>query len=568
LSGIGKVQRRWRTSGKLSGIINKLCGSILAALLLFIAACANQQSPAIAAPQSITVSSELAPEQIISRHLYTDPRSLDPSLATAVVDQIVLQDLFEGLVTLAKDGTPIPGTASSWDISADGKTWTFHIRKNARWSNGAPVTANDFVYAWRRQVDPATGSEYSQALAPIENALDIASGTVPVNKLGVESAGPQTLVVHLHAPTPYLPGLLTNPYLLPIYEPAVKQWGEAWTQPQHMIGNGAFTLADRVINGHITLLKNPAYWDAEHVRLTRVNYLVVPDFDAAVNRYLSGDLDWTDRVTANQKIRLQRLLGDQVVIVPMYGQLFFSFNLTKPPFADNPKLRQALNMALDRDVLTKYVRHGIEIPGYGILPPLPGYDPYVPDWAKLSTEDRHALARKLYQEAGYSDKHPLETVLTYPSSGADIRQLIEALSAMWLTNLGAKIQIYDVEFKVMLQMRQQKQPTFYWDAWFGDFPDPFTFMQLFQTGNGMNAGEYSDPRYDALIDQASNTNDQTVRFQLFHQAEALLDHDAPTVPVYTWASTHLVKPYVKGWQTNVMDRNLSQYMYILAHKES
>jgi oligopeptide transport system substrate-binding protein len=546
----------------------KILCSALATLLLFLTACANQQSPALAPAPAITVSSELATDQVINRHLEADPRSLDPSLAEAVVDQIVLQDLFEGLVTLAEDGSTIPGAASSWETSADGKTWTFHLRKNSKWSNGAPVTADDFVYAWRRLVDPATGSEYSQALAPIENALDIASGNAPVSKLGVESAGPQTLIVHLHAPTAYLLGLLANMYMYPIYAPAVKQWGETWTQPGHMIGNGAFTLSDRVINGHITLLKNPLYRDADHVRLTRVNYVVVSDYDAAMNRYLSGDLDFTDRVTSSQKIRLQRLLGDQVVIEPTFAQTFFSFNMMKPPFSNNPKLRMALDVALDRDILSKYVRRGIDIPGYSIMPPLPGYDPVVPNWAKLSTEDRHALARKLYQEAGYSDKHPLETLLTYPSAGADVRQYMEALSAMWLTTLGAHIQIYNVEFKVLLQMKQQKEPVFYWDAWFGDFPDPFTFMQLFQTGNGMNDGDYSNPRYDALIDQASNTNDQAVRYQLFHQAEAILEEDVPTIPVYTWSSTHLIKPYVKGWQSNVMDRNLSQYMYILAHKES
>ena len=567
MSGIG-IRTQLCTPTPASGRSSKFGFSLLAVLLLFLTACANQQQFAVTSAQTISVSSALAADQVLNRHLEAEPRSLDPSLGTAVVDELILEDLFEGLVTVAEDGSTIPGTASSWETSADGKTWTFHIRKDARWSNGAPVTADDFVYAWRRQVDPMTGSQYSQALAPIVNAMDIASGNMPVDKLGVESTGPATLIVHLNAPTPYLLGLLTNMYLLPIYAPAVKQWGNAWTQPGHMISNGAFTLADRVINGHITLLKNPDYWDAEHVHLTKVNYLVVSDFNAAINQYLSGDLDLTDRVPADVKERLQMMLGDQVVISPEFASTYFSFNMTKPPFAGNTKLRQALNIAVDRDVFCKYVRRGIETPAYGIMPPLPGYDPYIPEWAKLSTDDRHALARKLYHEAGYSDRHPLETVLTYPSGGADIRQMMEALSAMWLVNLGAKVQIYNVEFKVLLEMREQKLPVLYWDAWFGDFPDPFTFMQLFQTGNGMNAGAYSNPQYDALIDQASRTNDQAVRFQLFRQAEAILADDTPTVPVYSWASTHLIKPYLKGWKSNVMDRCLSQYMYILAHKES
>jgi oligopeptide transport system substrate-binding protein len=361
---------------------------------------------------------------------------------------------------------------------------------------------------------------------------------------------------------------LTNPYLYPIYAPAVKQWGDAWTQPGHMISNGPFLLSDRVLNGHITLLKNTDYWDASHVRLLRVNYIIVEDNSSTMNQFLAGDLDFADRFPASEKERLQQMLGTQVVTAPYFSTALFSFNLAKPPFQGNPKLRLALNAAIDRDILVKYVQRGLGVPAYNLMPPLAGYDQAIPDWAKLSTEDRHAFARKLYQEAGYSDSHPLETVLTYPSGGADSRRYMEALSAMWQMNLGAKVQIYNVEWKVFLQSKQLKQPVLYWDAWTGDFADPFTFMQLFQTDNGMNDGSYSNSQYDALVDQASSTNDAAAREKLFHQAEELLNEEAPFLPAYFSVSTHLVKPYVKGWQSNVMDRNLSRYMYILAHKES
>jgi ABC-type oligopeptide transport system substrate-binding subunit len=256
------------------------------------------------------------------------------------------------------------------------------------------------------------------------------------------------------------------------------------------------------------------------------------------------------------------------VLVPYFATVLFGFNLTKPPFAGNSKLRLALDMAVDREILTRYVRHGIGVPAYNIMPPLPGYDPAVPDWANLPIDERHALARKIYHEAGYSDSHPLETVLTYASGGPDYRHVMEALSAMWLMNLGAKVQIYNVEWKVLLQSRQLKQPLLYWDAWTGDYPDPFTFMQIFQTGNGMNDGSYNNPQFDALVDKANTTSDVAEHFQLFHQAEAILNEDVPALPVYFYVSSHLVKPYVKGWQSNVMDRNLTRYMYILAHTES
>jgi oligopeptide transport system substrate-binding protein len=539
----------------------------LIAIPFCLFACGNQK-PASTTARAIQVTTELATEQILNRHLEADPRSLDPSLITDVVGQRVLDDLFEGLVTLDEAGHTVPGVATSWETSANGKTWTFQLRGNARWSNGQPVTADDFVYAWRRQVDPLTGSEYAQALTPIENAMDAAAGKVPPSKLGVESAGPRMLVVHLHAPTPYLLALLTNAYLYPLYEPAVKQWGDAWTQPGHMVSNGPFLLSERVINGHITLDKNPYYWDAGKVRLTRVIYNTVGDNDATTSQYLAGNLDFTNRFNTSETERLQRTLGDQVVLSTSYATAMFGYNLAKPPFQENPKLRLALNMALDREILMKYVEHGVGIPAYNMLPPLEGFDPAVPDWAKLPPDERHALARKMYQEAGYSDSRPLETVITYASGGPGTRRFMEALSAMWQMNLGAKVQIYNEEWKVFLQARQLKQPTFYWDAWSGDFPDPFTFMQLFQTGFGMNDGSYSNPQFDALVDQASSINDGPARAALFHKAEAILNEEAPLMPVYFYVNPHLIKPYVKGWQANITDRNLSRYMYILAHEES
>lgn len=504
----------------------------------------------------------------MNRHLEGDPRSLDPSLVTDVVGQHVIDDLFEGLVTVGEDGRTVPGVAQTWETGADGKTWTFHLRSDARWSNGAAVTADDFVYAWRREVDPATGSEYAQGLAPIENALDIGAGKLPTNKLGVESFGRYTLVVHLHNPTAYLLALLNNAFLDPLYEPAIKQWGESWTQPGHMVSNGAFQLSDRVINGHIGLTKNPHYWGAAKVRLSKVNYLIVADNNSTTDQYLAGNIDFTERFNKTEKERLQQTLGDQLVTAPTFATAMFGFNLAKPPFADNPKLRLALNMAIDREILDTYVQHGVGVAAYNIMPPLDGYEPAIPDWAHLPDDQRHALARKLYHEAGYSDSHPLETVLTYDSGGPEDRRFMEAMSAMWLMNLGAKVQIYNLEWKVFLQARQLRQPALFWDAWSGDFPDPFTFMQLYQTGFGLNDTQYSNPQVDALIDRATNTNDNAARMEMFHKAEAILNEDAPVVPVYYFVSTHLIKPFVKGWKSNTMDRNLSQYMYILAHQEN
>jgi oligopeptide transport system substrate-binding protein len=553
-------------AGRGLNLLAAWCAALLAVLCISLLGCGNQQQFSTSGP-AIQVGSALAPDQVLSRQIGADPRTLDPSLATGVPAAHVLDDLFEGLVTLSEDGRAVPGVASSWETSPDGKQWTFHLRDNARWSNGRPVTAKDFVYAWRRQVDPQTASEYAEALAPIENAMEIANGKMPPSRLGVEVPDPHTLIVHLRAPTPYLLELLTNMYLFPLYEPAVKRWGDGWTQPGHLVSNGPFLLSERVLNGHITLLKNPYFWDADHVRITKVVYYPVSDANATVDEYLAGSLDFTNTVNLSQKDWLQRTLGSQVVFAPYFGTAMFGYNLTKPPFQNNPKLRLALNIALDRSTLVKYVQRGVGIPAYNLVPPLRGYDPPIPDWGHLSPDARHALARKLYREAGYSASHPLQVVLTYPSGGPEARRFMEALAAMWQMNLGARVQIYNVEWKVFLQDVQMKEPTFYWFAWIGDFPDPFTFMQLFQTGFGMNHGNYDNPRFNQFVDQASNTANVAERYRLFGEAGAVLNADAPYLPAYFYESAHLIKPYVKGWKSNVMDRNFSRYMYILAHRE-
>ena len=380
-------------------------------------ACGNQGHPLISAP-AVTVGSTLASEQVLNRHLEADPRTLDPGLLTDVVGQRVLDDLFEGLVTLDEAGA----TLRAWRLLGRPAPTEKPGRFNCAKTPGGPTASRSrrtisFMPGAAKWIPPqarSTPRRSRRSRTPWTPPRE-----VPPSKLGVESAGPRTLVVHLHAPTAYLLALLTNAYLYPLYEPAVKQWGDAWTQPGHMVSNGPFLLSERVINGHITLDKNPYYWDAGHVRLTRVIYHTVADNNATTSQYLAGNLDFTDRFNVSETDRLQQILGDQVVLSTSYATAMFGYNLAKPPFQGNPKLRLALNMAVDREILMKYVERGVGVPAYNMLPPLEGFDPAVPDWAKLSPDERHALARKLYQEAGYSDSHPLETVITYASGGPE-----------------------------------------------------------------------------------------------------------------------------------------------------
>lgn len=537
--------------------------------VLTLSACQRADDNASSQPvSSIRVGTAPAPDaaQTIRRMILDSPRTLDPSLAIGVPAQHVLDDLFEGLATVDAAGQIAPGVASSWTTSSDGLTWTFHLRADARWLNGVALSAQDFIYAWQRILTPSTASEYAQALAPIVNASEISVGKLPPAQLGAEAPDARTLIVHLVTPTPYLLELLTNMYLDPLYAPAIEKWGDAWTAPEHMVSNGPFMLTESVINGHLTMVRNPHYWDAAHVRLKQVTYYPIVDVSASTSRYLAGELDWTNRFVAPDTERLTRALGSQVVHGPYFGTVILGFNNAVAPFKDNPKLRLAMSMAIDREIISRYVMHGIAPPAYNMIPPLPGYTPAIPDWAKLSDDARHARARQLYHEAGYSDAHPLNMVLTYPSSGASQKRFLEALSAMWKINLGANVQLYDLQWKVLLQRLEMKQPLFFWNAWIGDFPDPFTFMQLYTKGFPQNYGNYENPAFESLIARTQASPDNAERYRLFHQAEQLLNDDGAYIPVYYYPTTHLVKPYLKGWQDNVLDRNLSRYMVVLEHQ--
>jgi oligopeptide transport system substrate-binding protein len=530
--------------------------------LCALAACRGED-PA-AGPRLIKVGSSLAAVQKLTRAVDAGGmRSLDPSISTDVPAAHVLDDLFEGLTRLDQRGEPAPGVAASWETSADGRTWTFHLRE-ARWSNGDPIRAADFVFAWRRTVDPATASDYAQALAPVANAIAISEGHLPVSTLGISAPDDRTVRVLLNAPTPYLLSLLSKSYAYPQYEPAVRARGEDWVRPEYIVSNGAFLLREYVIGGRVTLVKNPRYWDANHVHLQQVVYLPL-DRAVQTSRFFAGELMFTDSFSAEQTAWLRARLGDQVVSAPYLGNFVLGLNEQRPPFAGNRNLRMALTLGVDREILVRYVRQGLYQPAWTPTPPLPGYQAPLPDWARLPAAARHALAQRYYAAAGYSAQRPLRLELHYPTD-SDNRRTYEAVAAMWRANLGAQVETYNEEFRVQLNERHLKKLALFHYAWIGDYPDPYTFLQLFQTGFGYNDGGYSNPRYDALLTAAGNEADAARRLQLLAQAEAILNEDVACIPLYYYATRHLIKSYVRGWTSNIQDRNLSQYMYLLDHQ--
>jgi oligopeptide transport system substrate-binding protein len=467
------------------------------------------------------------------------------------------------LLRLDGKGDVAPGVASSWDPSSGGSVWTFHLDPQARWSNGDAVTARDFVYSWRRIVDPLTASLAAEQLTPIVNADAIIRGELPKEQLGVRAIDDRTLEVRLVAPTPYFLYLLTTNYLLPVPESAISRYGSTWTEPGKIVSNGPFVLEEMRINGAIQLRRNDRFHDAASVWPERVTWYPVTDEAAITSRYLAGDLDLTDRFAVSDLPWLRERLGSQVLMAPYYGIMALGFNVTRKPF-DSQTLRLALSMSVDRELLTGKLLNGGYLPAYNLLPGSKGYTPAIPDWASWPAERRHARARELYAQAGYSKQRPLVVDLSYPSSSTENRRAFEALTAMWQVNLGAEVRLYSDEWKVHQNNRHLGKYALFWDGWIGDYPDPLTFLQLWQKASGNNYTFYSDPRYEALVAQAVVTGDPAERMRLYHDAEAIAGDASPNVPLYFYQSKHLIKPYVQGWVSNIADRNPSRYLRFAA----
>jgi oligopeptide transport system substrate-binding protein len=527
-------------------------------LCLLLPGCGRNQPVNGSLPSSMVQAKVSAAH--LHRHMVQAPRTLDPSLSIDVAGQTLTDDLFEGLVRLDPDGKIVPAVAERWEVSDDGLHWRFFLRSDARWSNGDAVTAEDFVFAWRRVVNPATASQAAQQLAPVAMALQIASGAVDSAHLGVTAVDAHTLDITLSSPTPYFLYLLSNCSFAPLHAPTLKKYGEAWTRPGNLVGNGAFLLKSMTLNGPIELVRNPLYVGAASVRLQKVSYLPLPDNAASTARYLAGDLDITDSFMLDDVRWLRQSVGAELRLAPYVGTIMLGMHTARPPF-NNKLLRKAMTMALDREVLTRQLLRGLVLPAYGIVAPLPDYPSVLPAWATLTDSARLAEARRLYAAAGYSKERPLRIELSYPTTNPDTRRVIEALAAMWRLNLGADIRLANEEWRVHVQNRGMHKLKLFWFGWTGDYPDPLTFLALPVTGNPQNYGLYSNPAYDAAVAAAMSANAAS-RNAHYLEAERILNDDAVLIPVYYLQSRHLLRSYVKGWADNPMDRHLSRDLYL------
>ncbi len=514
--------------------------------------------------------SVLAQEQVLRRDNGGEPATLDPHLAEGVPSAHILRDLFEGLTSESPQGRVIPGAAIRWNISRDGKTYTFYLRREARWSNGDPVTAEDFVYGLRRSASPATAANFAQVLLPIANAAEVLSGALPPEKLGVTAINEHILQISLKGPTPYFIGLLNHSSTYPVHRPSLMKYGSAFSRPGNLVSNGAYVLKDWVLRSRIDLVKNENYWDADNVIIERVIYYPYKDQSAASKQFRAGELDWTYGVPNNQFKWLQKHYPNELVISPWLGSYFFGYNVTREPFVKNLGLRRALAMALDRDLLTEKVTQFGEQPSYTLVPP--GIGEFVsplPEWASWTQAERNEEARQLYASAGYSKDKPLRFEIRY-NTGENNKKMALAAASLWKQVLGVQATLVNEEGKVFLQNREQKVLTqVFRSGWIGDYADPFGFLELFRSDYGRNYYGYSNELYDSLLDEIAAERIPARRRRLMYEAERMLLAELPFIPVYTYVTKRLVNPRLKGWDSNIMDHHYSKNMFLLktAHEE-
>jgi len=488
-----------------------------------------------------------------------EPETLDPQRVEGVSASNIVRDLYEGLTALSPRGEVIAGAAERWEISADGLEYRFRLRPTARWSNGDPLTAEDFVSGLRRSVDPATASAYAQMLAPITGAPEVIAGAQPPTQLAVQAPDDQTLVIRLRAPTPYFLGLLAHPSSFPVHRPSLQRWGRDFSRPGRLISNGAYALLEWVPQGHLRLQRNPHYWNDARTAIDQVEFRPSEDANSELKRYRADELDISYEIPLLQAPWLRQHLGSELRIAPYIGTYFYGFNCSRPPFKDNPKLRAALTLAVDREVIVGKVMNGVALPAYSFVPPgISGYTPPRPAWADWSRERRLAEARRLYTEAGYSAERPLEVELRY-NTHDDHRRIATVVAAMWKQWLGVRTRLLNEEFKVFIQNRNLRQVTQLFRAvWIGDYDDASAFTDILHSSHGQNDMAYHNPAYDVLLQQAASEIDRARRQTLLAEAERLSQQDWPVLPIYTYVSKHLVKPRVRGWQDNALDIHYSK----------
>ncbi|CAN7527719.1 peptide ABC transporter substrate-binding protein [Phenylobacterium sp. LjRoot225] len=492
----------------------------------------------------------------------TEPATLDPSIAQLISEDLVIGDLMMGLTTEAADGKTIPGMAERWETSADGLTWTFHLQP-ALWSDGTPVTADDFVFAYRRILDPKTGSPYAYMVQILKNGAAATAGTAPPPAIGARALDARTLELRLEHPAPYLPQLLTHNSFYPVPAHVVRRHGDAWIQPGRHVSNGAYRLVSWRLGDRMTVEKNPRFFDAAHVCVDRIDYYPTPDYVAAERRVARGELDVTTQFQSNRLQHIREVMPGYARTHVWLMSAYMTFNTHDPgPFRD-PRVRRALSESVDREFIARKLLRAGQLPAYGFVPPGTANAEPGPAaiWARKTFAARQAEARALLAQAGYGPDRPLKIELK-TATLTDSLLLAQAVQADWRA-VGVEVRTMQSEGQILFADLRSRNFQVALVSWIGDFNDPLTFLGLFQSSTGaQNYGDYKNPAYDALLAAADQEPDAKRRTALLGQAEQTMLNDDAIAPVYFGVSRSLVNPRVSGWVDNIQHRHRARWLCV------
>lgn len=523
----------------------------------------------MAATFATVLAGTAAAQTVLNRGNGAEPQTLDPQRATGVPESNILRDLFETLTTNAVDGKTVPGAAESWTFSEDGLTLTFRMRADGKWSNGDPVTAEDFVFAFRRLVDPQTASRFAWLAKPIVNADAITKGQKPVDQLGVSSPDARTLVVKLESPTPYIVDALKHNAFAPVHRPTLQQHGQQFTRPGNLVTNGAYRLTEWVPQSHVRLERNANFHDAAGVRIPTVMHFPTVDRAQEVTRYRAGELDWTYELPVDQIQPLAQSMKDHFSNELYFGTYYLTLQVQRAPYSD-PRVRRALAMAIDRKAIVEQITRGGEIPAYSWVPPgandgAVAYDLQVADFKDWPMQRRVAEARRLIADAGFTARNPLKVEFLFNTNDTH-RRIGIGLASMWEEAFGngvVQTELRNVEWQVYLDSTARGEFGMARAGWIGaTFPDASYFLEKFKGDAGeANTSKWANPEYDRLLEAAMREPSPQKRQDLMEQAEQVMLKDMPIIPIYHYTRARLIRPTLAGWVRNPQDVAPSRYMF-------
>ncbi|MGL5357248.1 MAG: peptide ABC transporter substrate-binding protein [Cetobacterium sp.] len=534
-----------------------------AALILFLAGCGGKT-------EDKTSSVPKENKKAISYNLGADPRTVDPQLNTAVDGSVVAANVFEGLYAEGENGVAVPGVAESVDISADGKVYTFKIRETAKWSDGKPVTANDFVYAFKRALNPETGMEYAYQLFYLMNGEKVYNGEVNEADLGVQALDDRTLQITLENSTPYFLSLTTMPVYVPLREDIVKG-NSAWAiDAKTYIGNGPFKVGEWSPKESITLVPNEHYWARSEVKIDELRLDMIVDDKTSLNAFKSGEIDI---ITSPPSSEIPSLLSSgEAKVYPYLGTYFYAVNMTGnnsnpevAKFLGNSKVRKALALSLNKKLIADEVVKGGQSPARSFVPQgilaTDGED-FTRNSKYLPEEGDVQLAQKLLVEAGYTTPESMPKITFTFNTGDGHAMVAQAVQDMWKKNLGVDVEIKNEEWAVFQTTRSSKNYDIARHGWIADYNDPMNFLDLWISGGGNNDAGYSNPQYDAYLRDAQKESDPKKRTELLHKAEDILMEDMPVIPLYYYTNVVVANPKVKGWISSPLGGYFFKKAYI------